>query len=583
MYESAERLDRALRDPTDPHNPFGYRAAVARDQRGTFPDALCAVARGAELHTSYLPRELGGTLDSFDEALTLVRTVARRDVAVMPAAMIGITAAYAVLVGGSPEQRRTVADLVRGGATIAFALTERDSGSDVLSGTCRLEPAHTGDPEGAGYLLTGDKWMVGMGVRCDALLVVARTGERGPGAFTAVLLDRSAPPAGAVEVSEPVPTTGMRGIDFAHYGFDRCPVPADAVVGPVGSGLDTALRAQQAVRAMSAAGNLACADTGLRVTLDFATEHTVGRSRLVDVQPARRELALAAAALLATDVMALTAARALHVAPERFVLPASVVKRVATEESDALLARCAGVLGARSVIADGPTGVVQKLVRDNAVVRYFDTGPVGTLRTVAAQLPLLARAGSSTDAEARETDLAAVFDLRRPLPPVRPTDLDLTTRGHDDVVAGLPTIAAQARKELAELGGNRADELVAALEDELAALLERAAGAAGPELLDLAERFCPLYAAAAAVHLWWFNRADELFGEPPAATGWLTGCLAYLLARAAGPDVRAAADEAQGALDVVAHLHRQNRLFSAVPLRLCGRGEPDQGGRRVTS
>ncbi len=77
MYESAERLDRALRDPTDPHNPFGYRAAVARDQRGAFPDALCAVARGAELHTSYLPRELGGTLDSFDEALTLVRTVAR--------------------------------------------------------------------------------------------------------------------------------------------------------------------------------------------------------------------------------------------------------------------------------------------------------------------------------------------------------------------------------------------------------------------------------------------------------------------------------------------------------------------------
>ena len=55
---------------------------------------------------------------------------------------------------------------------------------------------------------------------------------------------------------------------------------------------------------MSAAGNLGCSDTALRTVLDFASERTVGRKRLLDTQPARRELALAAAAMLAVDVTA---------------------------------------------------------------------------------------------------------------------------------------------------------------------------------------------------------------------------------------------------------------------------------------
>jgi len=589
VYEAAEQLDLAFCDPTDGHNPFGFRAAVARDVRGAFPDVLCAVARRSGVHTSYLPERHGGTLRAFDEALTVVRTVARRDVAIMPASMISITAAYAVLIGGSPEQGRAVSDLVRRGGTIGFAMTEEDSGSDVLAGTCRLDP----DPDGDGYLLTGDKWMVGLGIRCDALLVVARTGERGPGAFTAVLLDRSALPPGTAEPSEPVPTPGMRGIDFAHYRFDRCPVPADAVVGEVGTGLDAALRAQQVVRTMSAAGNLACADTALRVALDFALHRTVGGVALVDVPYPRRDLALAAAALLAIDVTALAAARALHVAPGRFVVPASVVKRVATEESGALIARCAAVLGARSVVADGPTGVLQKVRRDNAVVRYFDTGPVGNLRTIAAQLPLIAKAAKAAEnrTEDEPDDLAAVFDLRRPLPELRPTDLDLTTRGRDDVVAGLPAVAARARKELSrrdDPAAARAAELVAELDGELAALLDQVGEAAPADLLDLAERFCLLHAAASAVHLWWFNRTDDLFGHPAGDAGWLTGCLAYLLARALAPDphadARAATDDAGFALDVVLRLHAENRLFSAVPVRLCGPATRHAlGGSRVTS
>jgi alkylation response protein AidB-like acyl-CoA dehydrogenase len=189
VYESAELLDRAFRDPRDPHNPFGFQACVTRDEHGVFPAVLCSAAREAGLHTCYLPTH------PFDEALMRVRTAARRDVALMPGVMISITALYTVLIGGSAEQRRRVTELVGRGGTISFGLSEEDSGSDVLAGTCRLAP------DDGGYRLTGEKWLVALGGRCDALLVVARTGERGPGAFTAVLLDRDALPADTVDVS----------------------------------------------------------------------------------------------------------------------------------------------------------------------------------------------------------------------------------------------------------------------------------------------------------------------------------------------------------------------------------------------
>lgn len=562
-HEEAQRLDAAFGDARDEHNPYGFQAIVARDERATFPDALCAAARRAHLHSVYLPSRLGGTLRTFDHALTLVRTAARRDLAVMPGTMFSITATMAVLTGGTPEQQRKVAGLVLRGAAIGFAFSERHAGSDVMASTCRLTP------DGEDFRLTGEKWMVGLGQRCEALYVLARTGERGPGAFTAVLLDRAGLPAGTAEPSCPVRTSGMRGIDFTDYRFHECPVPRAAVVGGIGTGLDAVLRAQQVVRMMSAAGNLGCADTALRTTLDFANERMVGRRRLIETQPARRELALAAAAMLAVDVTALAAARSLHAAPEHFVVPASVVKRIATEESEALIARCAAVLGARSVIAAGPTGIVQKAQRDNAIVRVIETSPVGNLRMISAQVPLIAGStgtGPQTT-NGNHSPTETIFNLDDELPEFQPAALDLTTRGHDHVIGALAAVAGPAKAAMAESEdrtARRCAELVGDLEAEL-----RALGDAG-DPLELAERFCQLHAAAACVHLWWFNRDEPLYDQPPGSTGWLAGCLSYLLARARHTDVRHSAEDAAGALEVVLHLHARNRLFSAVPVQLTG-------------
>ncbi len=625
---SAELLDAALGDPWSAANPYGFAAAVARDAAGEYPEDFAETLRRTGFHVNYLPADLGGTLRSLEDTHVLVRTAARRDLNVMPATMFSISAVMTVLAIGTPEQRALVADWVRAGRVVAFALSEEQAGSDVLANACALSTVD------GGFTLDGGKWLVGRGIRDERGAERARSGavgpatrqrvsiaardergaerarsgavgpatrqrvsiaardERGaerarsgavghgPSAFTAVLLgpDELADPR--LTRSAPVPMTGMRGVDFANLTFAGLPVPAGAVVGRVGQGLEGALRAQQVVRLMSTAGCLSTVDTALRVALRFARSRRVGDADLVQTPNARRELALAAAETLAADVTALAACRAVHAEPQRFGLASSVVKRVGTELTAAAIARCGAVLGARAVVRDGPGAVLDKAARDNAMVKVIDTSPVGNLRAVAMQLPGYAKV--PPDAPER---LRATFRFGEDLPPLDPAALDLGARPRDDVVPGLLALADRVAQSLAAQGDPTAAELVLTVRDQLRAILDGAAAAqldrtrglkVATDLLDLADRFCLAYAAATAVLAWWFNTDRPLYGGAPGSTGWLTGVLAYLVARVAdqrpGSGVLAALDSVEAAVDA-------GLLLTALPVRLADppAGPPQAG------
>ncbi|MEV6209608.1 acyl-CoA dehydrogenase [Kitasatospora sp. NPDC051914] len=558
---AAARLEQLLGPAEDPANPYGFAAAARRDDTGQYPEELAAALRAAGFHLDYLPADRGGTFRSFDRSLLLVRAAARRDLNAMPATMFSITAATCVRLHGSPAQQQEVAELLRGGGAVAFALSEAEHGSDLLANTTRLEP----DPSGSGFRLTGRKWTVGLGQRCEAAYVVARTGERGPGSFTAVLIDLTA--AGPeLDRGPAVLTGGMRGIDFAHLRFDSLPVAEDRIVGRPGEALEAAVKAQQVVRLMSTAGSLGCADTALRLTLGFAAERRTGRTLLLDTPYQRRESAIAAAALLAADAVALTAARGIHTAPEQFSVWGCAAKHVVAEAVEDVIARCGATLATRSVLrGEGPGGgIFQKLQRDAALVRVVDTSTLANLRSFTGQLPALAEAqpGPAEDA-------ATVFAPDAPLPPYDPARLDLNARGRDLPTGTLAAIAGPAAAALAEAGAPEAAALAERLRDTLQNLPQEVEQAGtGLALVDLAERFARLHAAACCLQLWWAGRHLPLYGQPPGSAGWLGACLGYLLARADGTDPRRDADLLAPALDTVLALHREHRMFSAVPVPL---------------
>ncbi|WP_327178443.1 acyl-CoA/acyl-ACP dehydrogenase [Streptomyces sp. NBC_01335] len=555
-----EEVELILGDPTDPANAYGYAAAVARDEADAFPEELCGLLFEAGFHLAYLPREWGGTFESFDRSLTLVRAAARRDVTVMPGTMFSIIAATCLQVHGSLGQREKVARVLREGGAVAFAMTEAAHGSDLVSGALHL------DAQGR---LQGEKWLVGNGTRCEAVYVVARTGERGPGAFTAYLIDtpRGADPDGLTRLPAPR-TDGMRGVDLATLRFDGLTVPPDAQVGKEGEGLEVALRAQQAVRLMSMAGSLGIADTALRLTLDFVATRRFGRATLDATPYARRECATASAALLAADAVALAAARGAHVTPQACSVWGPAAKHLVAEATQDVLRHCSTVLATRSVLrgqAPGD-GVFQKLRRDAAVVRVIDASPYANLRSYAAQLPTLVAA---TAAGGPAPSVDAVFALDAPLPAYEPARLDLLVRGADPVLAALPAVTADLAEETDAETAALLAELTSAVA-ALPALATRTRGAdADPHALaDLGESYAWLHGAAACVQLWAASRTTGLYGAEPGDTGWLRAVLAYLLSRAAGTDPRRRAADLEPARTTVGALHTAHALFTALPVPL---------------
>ncbi|MGH1554868.1 hypothetical protein ACRAWF_31870 [Streptomyces sp. L7] len=233
------RLEELLGDPAAPGNPVGYRALLQADRRA----ALSADAEGLlddfGMNREFVPKELGGSFDSAETLLRVMRPVFRRDVALGTGyGMTTFMAASDVWMGGSAGQRTWMADLLLGGSKAAIAQHETAHTNDFVRSQVRAETRR-------GTLsITGGKPVVNNLHRADALVLFCRT-EPGPGTtgcHSALLLDPHTLPAGRYRVTRRPAALGLRGCFFAGVELDGCVVPRDTLLGPLGSGAVTALR-----------------------------------------------------------------------------------------------------------------------------------------------------------------------------------------------------------------------------------------------------------------------------------------------------------------------------------------------------
>ncbi len=153
----------------------------------------------------------------------------------------------AIGLSGSPELRSTVLPKVRSGEWLAaFALSEKDAGSDVAAMSCAARP------DSDHYVLDGEKTWISNGGIADVYTVFARTGEapgtRGISAFVVFADDPGFSIAERIEVIAPHPLATIR--------FHNCRIPASRRLGASGEGFKIAMRTLDIFRASVAAAGL---------------------------------------------------------------------------------------------------------------------------------------------------------------------------------------------------------------------------------------------------------------------------------------------------------------------------------------
>jgi hypothetical protein len=472
---------------------------------------------------------------------------------------------------------------MRNGMTLAWGLSERRRGSDVLANDMVAERVD------GGYLITGEKWLIGNATVADAVTVFARTDPRGgPAGFSIFVIEKRSLPAGAVVPLRDEPLLGLRALDMSGVRLDGVFVPESARIGGEGQGLEITLKSSQMVRASIASLALGCTDTGLRLAMDFAAEREIFGQRVLDIPYSRRQLAECFADVIIAEALALATVRGLQVAPEQSSVSSSVAKYFVPTLLEGTLSQLAVVLGARHYLRGDPRyGMFQKLLRDVRVANFADGNTVVNLKNIGGQLAALLAGALGAPQPVRDeaaVRVSTLFGLGRALPPYRPWDQGLSSRGLDDTLLALPHSLRALDDLAAEAGDDALARAAAAARhvlDDLRDLdAERARLAAehgrdfgrSDEIFELAKRYCVLSAAAACVHL--FVHSRDL-SEPTASGALLLLCLERLAARSRPLERLTGPADVDAVASLAESLHRDGRLFSSLPITLARAGIPD--------
>ncbi|MFT2015961.1 acyl-CoA dehydrogenase family protein [Streptomyces sp. 796.1] len=512
---AVDRLTELLDGLTADEQPYAPHRLAALDLAGAFPEAPCHVLDVFGLRQYYVPAEHGGALDDFTVVMRLLRAVSRHDLTVAASHGKTYLGAVPTWIGGTPEAARSLGRRVLAGQLVSCALTERDHGSDLLGG----EVVATRTPSG-GWRLTGEKWLINSATRADLVTVLARTDPAGgPRGFSLFLVDKARLAPDAYACLPKVATYGIRGADISGISFDDTPLPDEALIGEVGQGIETIVKALHLTRTGCAAMSLGAGDQALRLAATFATRPYDGDQQLFQLPQIRREFDRAAAELLLADATTLVAMRSVHALTHEMSVVSAVAKGYVPTQVDGIIARLLHLLGPYGLLGpDDPHGRFAKLERDHRIIGIFDGSSLVNRNALIEQFPRIARAYRKGRWDAAGLAEATCIDL--PLRPFRGDELNLVSPTGSSLVASLPVAVADLRERAAD---GRASARLADLAGRLLAATDRlhaelAAVRFPPRAVPdtafaLAERFELTFAATAALHLWLNARAPHTPGR----------------------------------------------------------------------
>lgn len=588
LIHLAQSLEEHLGDPHTPTSRMPYADILRWDEREEYPYPFINLLQRWGVHEYALPREQGGQAGDVEVGFTLLRLVARRDPTTATGLIVTNLSFLPAWIAGTEETKRRMVDAVRRGHRYAWGLSERMHGSDLLSNETAARR------HADGYVLTGEKWLIGNARVADSLLVLARTSDRGgPAGYSVFLLDKRQVSAGSVDELPRERLHGLRGIDMSGFRLDGVRVPQSALIGREGQGVELALKSSQVARVLINSIALATTDTALRVTLDFTERRSIFGGIVSDIPYSRRQLTECFADLMVADAVCLGAVRSLQVVPEQSSLWSSVAKYLVPTLLEQTLSQLNVVLGARFYLRSHPHyGVYQKMLRDMPVANFADGNTVVNLKALSSQLAVTLGNTDAGDRAAAENTVAALYGMDAPLPRFEPWRQELFSRGRDDALLAAPASLRLLRATAANARGTEREWLLRsadAAEDLLgraAGLLERATAARerigrtfgqSAEIFDMAKEYCLLHAAAACVHA--FTRSRAVLAGPLPSAALLLLQLERISRRWRPHEQLTDPAVVDEVMRVLRHLHHEDRLFSHWPIVLAKRANLAEAGR----
>jgi acyl-CoA dehydrogenase len=329
-----------------------------------------------------VPQAFGGAAERVDtRSICLIREAfARRDaLAEFAFAMQGLGSHPISMHGSDEVKRRYLPRVVAGDAIAAFAISERDAGTDV--GAIATKATREGDR----YILDGEKTWISNGGIADFYVVFARTGEApGNKGLSAFAVDATAPGlrvAERIDVIAPHPLATLR--------LESCSVPASDMLGNPGEGFAIAMRTLDAFRPTVAAAALGMARRALDEAIDYAVQREMFGAKLVDFQLTQAALADMATGVDTSALLTYRAAWTRDVLGQAGTRESAMAKFTATETAQTVIDRALQLFGGAGLVSGH---IVERLYREIRALRIYE-GATEVQKLVVARETLRAARG----------------------------------------------------------------------------------------------------------------------------------------------------------------------------------------------
>ncbi|MET7872236.1 acyl-CoA dehydrogenase family protein [Streptomyces cyaneofuscatus] len=347
--------------------------AVAWDQDKHFPVDVLRKAAGLGLGGVYVREDLGGSGLSRSDGVLVFEALATGCPSVAGYLSIHNMVAWMVDTYGTESQRgRYLPELCTMEQLGSYCLTEPGAGSDAAA--LRTRAVRDGDH----YVLTGSKQFISGAGATHLYIVLARTGEDGPGGISAFLVERDDE---GLSFGANERKMGWNAQPTRQVVLDGVRVPADRLLGAEGEGFRIAMNGLNGGRL----GIAACSLGGAQSALDRSLAHLADREAfggpLLNAQALQFRLADMATELAAARALVRQAADALDRkvggAPEL----CAMAKRFATDTGYSVADRALQLHGGYGYLAEYG---IEKIVRDLRVHQILE-GTNEIMRVIVAR------------------------------------------------------------------------------------------------------------------------------------------------------------------------------------------------------
>jgi len=264
----------------------------------------------------------------------------------------------ALLLFGSREQKQKwLPPLVTGQQLAAFALTEKEAGSDAGNVQTTAEPS----ADGSHYILNGEKRYITNAAIAQVLTVMARTPVPGSNksAITAFLVTPDMPGFSMLEGR--MEKVGIRGTATGRFAMRDMAVPKENILGPLGKGLKVALTVLDFGRTTFGACCTGAAKTCLRLAVEHANSRRQFKKTLGEFDLVKKKIARMAADVYAMEAMTGVTASLIDRGLEDYMVETAMLKVFTTERLWEAVNDAFQIHGGSAYFTDSP---LERMLRD---------------------------------------------------------------------------------------------------------------------------------------------------------------------------------------------------------------------------